>query len=133
MNSPAEDFKDLLILSSLGTGLVFATDLFIGLEPEINSTSPIVTLYDYPGEAPQVNFNYYKVNIQARIKGTKFGYQAAYTLAETVRDALHELVNQTVNGTKYLAIWAISDIFSIGNDENNRPVFVVNFLAHRSV
>lgn len=134
MNAPSEDFKDLLETSSLATGLVFKTDLFIGFEPEVDSTIPIVTLFDSPaGEAPQVNFNYFKVNVQARIRGAKFRYQAAYTLAETVRDALHELVLQTVNGTSYKAIWATSDILALGNDENNRPIFTINFLAHRSV
>ena len=134
MKAPAEDFKELLILSSAATGLVFKTDLFVGFEPEVDSTIPIVTLYDSPaGEAPQVNFSYFKVRVQARIRGAKFGYQTAYTLAETVRDALHELTLQTVNGTSYRAIWATSDILALGNDENNRPIFTVNFLAHRSV
>ena len=93
-----------------------------------------MTLYDPPsGAPPQVNFKYYKVNEQARIRGAKFGYQAAYAMAETVRDALHELTHQTVNGTKYIAIWASTDIFSIGEDENKRPIFTVNFVAHRTV
>lgn len=133
MNSPAEDFKDILILSSSATGLVFKTDLFVGYEPDVNSTNPIVTLYDTGGDAPQVNFNYYVVRVQARIRAAKFGYQAAYTLAETVRDALHEQALITVNSTNYRAIWAVTDILPIGEDENNRQIFTVNFEAHRTV
>ena len=115
MNAPAEDFKELLILSSAGTGLVFKTDLFVGYAPDTNSNNPIVILYDSPaGEAPQVNFNYFKPRVQAKIRGAKFGYQVAYTLAETVRDALHEITLQTVNGTSYRAIWATSDILALG-------------------
>jgi hypothetical protein len=132
MNSPSEDFKDILVSSSAATGLIFATDLFVGFEPEHDLTTPIVTLFDTGGDRPQVNFVYHKVRIQARIRGAKFGYQAAYTMAETVRDALHELTLQTVNGTKYIAIWAISDIFPLGQDEKSRPIFTVNFEAHRT-
>ncbi len=136
MNPPAEDFKDLLLLSSLGTGLVFKTDLFVAFEPDIENASPIVTLYDVGGDRPEFNlsgYNYYEVRVQARIRGAEFGYQAAYTVAETVRDALHDLSNQTVNSTRYILISASTDIFAIGFDENNRPIFTVNFLAHRTV
>lgn len=132
MKSPSEDIKEFLIQSSVGTGLIFGVDLFINFEPEETLNIPIVTLYDYAGDRPQVNFKYFRVFVQARIRGAKYGFQVAYTLAETVRDALHEMVQQTVNGTKYMTIWAITDIISLGQDENGRPIFTVNFEIHRT-
>ena len=130
MNSPSEDIKDILESSAVGLGLVFGTDLFVSRMPE--TPDQCVAVFDTGGEPPQPSFVYLKPTIQVRIRGAKTGYQTAYTLAESIRDALHDLTNETWNSTRYVGIWATSDIFFIGYDENDRPLFSVNFRIHRT-
>ena len=43
MNSPSEDIKDILVADT-GLSLVFATDLFIGVEPTLPKNC--VTIFD---------------------------------------------------------------------------------------
>ena len=133
MNSPSQDIKDLLEASSAATGLTFATDLFVGQEPDGGGVADkVVTVYDTGGGEPDPNRSLKEPTIQVRVRGDKFGYQAGYTLAETVFDVLHGVKNTTVNSTRYVHIIATSDILYLGFDKNNRPMFTMNFRIIRT-
>lgn len=129
MNSPAVDISAMLILSSSATGLTEGTDLFIADEPELPNA--VVTIYDTGGASPQPGYTYLRPTVQVRIRGAKMDYATAYTLAETIRNVLHGFPNQNINGTKYIAIYGLGDIQNLGDDENGRPIFTVNFIIHR--
>jgi hypothetical protein len=133
MNSPAHDLKDLLEASSAGTGLTFGTDLFVGHEPDgADVADKVVTLYDSSGGQPDTKRTLTNPTVQVRVRGDVFGYQAGYTLAETVFNTLHAVVDTTVNSTRYIQIIALGDIFFLGFDDNKRPMWSFNFSILRT-
>ena len=128
MNAPSDDIKDILEgLSSLA--LTFATDLFVAKRPPL--PDQCVTVYDSGGYDPQAN-DYERPTVQVIVRGLKGGYRTAYALAKSIKDELHEYANQTVNSTRYIAIYTQGDILSLGEDENGRPLLSVNFRIHRT-
>lgn len=135
MNSPARDIKDILISSSSGLNLVFGTTLHVSREP--SSPDQVVTIYDTGGFSPEVllgsdSRGMEKPTIQIRVRGNKKAYNTTYDLAEDIKNVLHTMINRTVNGTKYVGAWLESDIFFLDYDENDRPVFTMNFLLFRT-
>ena len=129
MNPSSEDIKDILESSAVGVG-TFATDLFIGKEPD--SPNACVTIYDTGGAEPEAGYVYDYPTIQIRIRGEVGGYRNAYLKAKEVRDALHGRINEIWSSTRYIGIWAMSDILFLGIDDKQRPIFTVNFRIHRT-
>lgn len=130
MNAPSHDLAEYLETSVAATGLIFGTDLFISREP--SSPDAVVTLFDTVGAAPQAGFKYDYPSIQARIRSPRQDFQTGYITAESIKDALHELTNVTINSTRYIGIWAEGDIHQLGWDDNDRPIFTINFRIHRT-
>ena len=130
MNPPTQDIKDILLESSSGLSLVFATDLFISKMPE--TPDACACLYDTPGFAPNPNYEYDYPGIQARIRGARMGYLTGWALAKDIRDVLNGLTNYTINSTRYIEITCQSDIMFIYYDDLERPYFSVNFEIHRA-
>ena len=64
---------------------------------------------------------------QVRIRNTS--YATANTEAESVKDILDGLVNQTINTNEYKSIFMQGDINSLGRDDRNRINLTVNFIA----
>lgn len=129
MNAPAEDIKDILEnISALG--FTFATDLFVGEMPV--TPDACVTIYDTGGYAPEVDYVYERPTIQIRVRGAKGEYQNGHGLAQDIRDALNGLTGYIVNSARYVGIWCEGDVMALGNDDNNRPLFTVNFRLHRT-
>ena len=132
MNSPSVDIKDMLASSAVGVG-TFNTDLFIGEEPTgVKTQDAVVTIFDTGGFAPEAMVDIHYPTVMVRIRGTKNGYLAAYTKAESIKTALHKLTKETWNSTLYIQILAQSDILFNGYDEKDRPVFSINFGIQRS-
>jgi hypothetical protein len=132
MNSPAEDVSAILALSSSATGLTEGTDLFISREP--SSPDVVVTVFDTGGGEPaSTDVKYEFPTVQVRARGTAItGYSGVYSTLDTVKGVLHKFKNQTINSTKYIGIWASSDIISLGYDSNERPILTLNFRIHRT-
>jgi hypothetical protein len=131
MNPPSEDIKDILESSSAGMGLTFGTDLFISSIP--STPDLCVGIYDTGGFDPVPNYDYFRPTVQLRIRGKKeSGYREAWKLAETIRDVLMAIHNETWNDTKYVGIWVEADVFFVGYDDNKRPLLTVNFRIHRT-
>lgn len=129
MNSPAVDIKSILAATS-SLALTFGTDLFVSEMPD--TPDECVCVYDTGGYPPEANFNYERPTVQVRVRGSKGAYVAAHSLTQDVRDTLHALTNQTVNGARYIGIWCESDVLSLGYDNNHRPMLSVNFRIHRT-
>ena len=127
-NAPSEDIKDVLDTSSNDLGLAFGTDLFIAsLPPEPDNC---VCIFDYPGEA-QEQFGHEKPSVQIKVRNRD--YQTGYALCRDIKYLLHDEHNNTViNGTRYIRIFCITDIFPLGQDEKNRYLFSINFRTERS-
>jgi hypothetical protein len=125
MNSPAEDIKDIIELSSSGLSLVFATDLFVSkMKEDVNQC---VCIYDGPGGSPEANYDLDYPTVQVRVRGNRMAYREAYALANDIKQLLHGMTNETINGTRYIEIVCSGDIMHIGYDESERPIFSVNF------
>lgn len=129
MNSPSEDIKGFLEAET-ALALTFAANLFVGQMPE--SPDACVCVYDtggYPGEA---NFVYQRPTCQVKVRGNKGAYKVAHELAQSIRDTLHALHNETINDARYIGIWMETDVLSLGPDERQRPMFTINFRVHRT-
>ncbi len=133
MNSPAEDISAILALSSSATGLSEGTDLFISREPA--TPDAVITVIDTGGGEPDPTAETYEYpTVQVRSRGVPItGYADAYSQLDTIKGVLHKFSRTVVNSTTYVAIWASSDIISLGYDSQERPVLTLNFRIHREV
>jgi hypothetical protein len=121
MNNAAKDIKARLIALSV------LTECFVGEEPA--APNDVVTIYDTGGGAPFSEIELFNPTIQVRTRAVK--YQDAYDLQLEIMRALINPVSFEINDTKYIGVWAQSDIISIGKDANNRSVFTSNFNIER--
>ena len=127
MRSPAIDVKDVLDDAALGT---FGTDLFVSKLPD--SPDACVCVFDTGGFAPESGYVYERPTVQVQVRGAVGAYEAAYNKAVAVKNALHDLHNQSWGVSRYIGIWAMSDVLHLGYDDKNRPLFSVNFRIHRT-
>jgi hypothetical protein len=129
MNAPAQDIKDILVDASIG--LTFNTNLFVGKEPaDVNVLC--VTVLDSGGFDSDPNYSYERPTVQVRVRGAVGGYQAAYAKAAQVKSTLHGNTLTEKNNARYIVILCMGDILPLGFDEENRPLFTVNFRIHRT-
>lgn len=129
MNSSAEDISS--VLASAGLGLTEGTNLYISREPD--SPAAVVTLFDTGGSEPSSGTEKNEFpTIQVRVRGTVMNYETAYDLIDSIKSTLHNLASQTINSTKYIGVWASSDIIALGYDASDRPILTLNFRIHRT-
>lgn len=122
-NAPSRDMKDLLVAASVG---VFGVNpdadgwsIFIGNEPDEPDNT--ITIYDTPGEAPHPKFRLDYPRFQVRVRCRT--YDAGWLKIEEVKSALLGLPSQTINGTIYEGIWAVTESAFLLRDGRNRSVF----------
>lgn len=127
INTVTEDIKDMLENSESGLGLVFGTDLFIGVLPD--SPNNVVILND-PGGMPQLRYGMERPSLQVFVRNKD--YTSGYDLVKDIKYYLHEKNNETWNSTRYISIMNRSEIAFLGQDEKNRFEWSVNFLIHRT-
>ncbi len=131
MNSPIVDIKDLIEAESSPI-FTYATDLFLASQPEEPDTC--VTLSDTGGFAPDVSFSssegIRKPTIQALSRADT--YVLAYSNLELIFNYLQALHNQTINGTRYISIFATSDALPLGRDKRDRILLSQNYRIDRT-
>jgi hypothetical protein len=71
-------------------------------------------LLEYPG-------------IQVRVRGKPNDHKTANTKAREVLDALTGYPSTTYGSDRLVGIWNTGDVINISQDQNSRPVYVVNF------
>ena len=131
MKSTAEDIS--AILSSESTlGLTEGTDLFIGRMQ--NEPSNCIVIYDLGGRAPMLALkkaqsSYYYSGVSVQVRNNK--YAAGYSTIDGIFQYLHGLHGITISGTYYALIKALDNPDILRYDENDRPIFVVNFEVQR--
>lgn len=119
MNPASLDIRDVLD----SAGVLTDWSAYVGLEPAEGSQT--VTLYDSGDwRAPEPNVALEYPSVQARIRAGN--YATGYAQALAVRNAIHALPAQTVNGTRYVGVWGISGPLFLGYDESDRARFTVN-------
>lgn len=115
-----DDIGQYLQSKSIGT---LGVDIFLGMMPD--QPDNLVALFEYAGSPPDLNWNGEYPSLQVMVRNTS--YPAGRTKIEQVRDVLHGLCEQVINGTRYLLIKAKQSPESLGRDDNNRCEFVINF------
>jgi len=156
MNPPSKDIKDLLLALSyagmtvdtesifvdddtvlvdednLGTlsNLTFGSTLFIGREP--NKPDNCVTIFDTGAWPPSLGLTskgYEYPTIQIRVRNLR--YIDGWTIIEEIKNVLHGLAQQTMNGTLYSVVYCTSGPALLDYDEHNRVRFIINFNLQR--
>lgn len=137
MRAPSEDLMDVLANAS-DVALTVGVDLHGNKMPA--APDQCVSINDSGGYAPDVNVRILHPTAQALIRGDKGDYREAYALAATIRDVivppgrdgLPAPCSFVLGGARYIGIWVQSDVFFLGRDELDRPLFSVNFRMDRT-
>jgi len=124
--NPAVGIKDILVAKGLGTfAATTGWGIFIAVEPVSPDTA--ITIYNSGGSAPNPVWLVDYPSVQVRVRGTVNGYQAAYSKMVAVRDTLLGYPSSDLNGDRWVAVNQIGELVELGQDDSNRPLFVVNF------
>lgn len=126
-NAPSTDIKDLIEDSGSGLGYVFGTDMFIGQLP--NSPDNCICLFD-TGGGPTLQWGYEEPNLQILLRNNT--YSTGYQEIRDIKYFLNNKTNETQGGVRYISINTRSDILSLGQDDNNRYLWSLNFRILRS-
>lgn len=138
MNPVSIDIKDKLVAE--GVGVFAATTgwgIYIGQEPagsESDGTDTTLTIYDVIG-TPDDTLGKVETDdftIQIRARGAKGGYDDASTKLEEVQGVLNQLKNYITGSTRYASIYRSSTHNFLLRDEQNRPVWTVNYSGLRT-
>lgn len=101
---------------------LLGTDIFLSQLPDLDNC---IALFEYGGEAPELHSNIEKPRLQVMVRNVD--YQTGRTTIEQMKNILHGLSEQIINGKRYLLIKALQSPEFLGYDENNRAEFVCNF------
>lgn len=116
-----------LLEEEAGLGLIFATNLFIGSEPETPSNT--VTIFDTPGRPAQYFYDttleYYYPSIQVRVRNSN--YVTGWILMNSIKDFLHNKSHFVQGGMSYQSVECSIEPSFLGFDENRRSWFVATF------
>lgn len=122
MNSPAADVMQYLSDNTVGTiGGTSGWSLNTSKEPA--TPDNCVTLYDTGGFGADYDVNLYQPTIQIRIRGV--GYQAVYEKANEIEALLIAPTSFTKN-SRYVGAWNPGGFESLGYDDNDRAILVMN-------
>lgn len=116
-NNPAKDIKTVLVSDGV------TTPIYIGSEPA--SPDEVITLYNLAGDAPSPKFLLDFPGLQVRSRAN--AYTTAYDNLLEVFNLLLGRAAFTESTTRYTGIIALTNIFEIGTDSNDRRILACNF------
>jgi hypothetical protein len=105
----------------------------INVSREAVSPDKCITIYDTGGEEPDTDQLDERPTFQVRVRSAKTGdaYLDAHAKQVAIRDLLTAEIPPVMNGVAYVGIMQMSEIASIGRDENDRHLLVANYRARR--
>lgn len=122
----AKDISDMLVTGGIGTfAAASGWGIYISKEPLTPNT--VVTVYHTGGAEPNAKWRLDFPTVQIRVRGDVNGYVAAHDKARAIFDLLLGKSPTTVNTNLYSGFWCMNDIIFLKYDDNNRPLFVINF------
>lgn len=128
MKDPAYDLATYYITKA--TGEVWGVNVFGGVQPTSpNACVTFINTGGYPRDEilnPEVGGLRYPT-VMATIRGNQGDYKGAREKAEQVHDKLHKIMNFTANGNTYQVCMVEGEPNWLGFDENNRPLWSINF------
>jgi hypothetical protein len=127
MTTILEAVGDYLASASVGT---LGTNLFLAVMPE--SPDAMVTVYENAGGSPVFTMGTAVVAIdrpviQVICRATRGDYPTARDQAESIRQLLGAVVEQTISGITVMRIEPQGSVIPMGEDDNLRPMVSVNF------
>lgn len=130
MLAPSEDLAAFLASQMIGDrGAAKGWSLNTDVSPPSPDTS--ITLIDYDGDGPDTDeLDLFRPRVQVAVRARSKA--AAYEKQQQIRVALSSVTSISVGGTLYISITPITDIISIGQDDNNRFILTQNFQVLRS-
>lgn len=118
----SQSIKDLLEADSKGAEWTIE----IGVMPD--TPNAIVVIADTgQGADPNPKWLLDFPTVQVMIRGAVSSYTVTWAVYKAVKDILLGATSQTINDDRFVAINITGDLGFIGRDENNRPLFSVNF------
>ena len=125
-NAPSIDVKDELVTAGIG---IFAASSGWGIYVSKMPSSPdqTITIFDRGGADPNPRFLLDNSSVQIIVRGSVNDYVATYVKSQEIKDHLLGLGDVTLNGTRYVGFWQQGDIIHVGYDDNDRPLFSLNW------
>lgn len=122
-----ESVGDYLVTNSLGA---LGTDLFLGTLPE--SPDTCVAIYENSGTPPSFTMGTGGIVIdypmlQVICRAGREDYPTARDKAESIRDLLASVLEQSISGVHILRIEPMGSVNPLGIDPKYRPLISVNF------
>lgn len=129
VSSPAVQAKDVLVAKSIGVfpGSV-STPWSIVISRRTEAPDAQIVVFDSPGSSSNNRWLLDEPHISIMVRGDKDQYSAAYAKMREVKDALLGIEPFThADGDRWDGCLAVGDIMPLGYDEQNRPLFSMEF------
>ena len=128
--SSAEDVAQFL--EDQGAGTV-GTDIFINFIPSSPPSTAFAMVNDTGGFDPQPSVVIAEqTTVQVIVKGAVDDPQGARLLAQTILQDLRHSTFTSAAGTFYDRLFQQGSLINLGDDENRRPQFGLNFRMFRA-
>ncbi len=123
---PSEDIRSVLVAAGAASATPGAQwALHIGHLPK--SPDEVIAVSDTGGLSPNPKWLLDYPVVQVLVRGKLNGYQSARTRALRIKDELLGITSLDVNGNRLVSVTMNGDIAFIGVDQNERPMFSLNF------
>lgn len=127
MTTILEAVGDYLQSNGFGTQ---GTDIFLAVLPETPDTC--IAVYESVGNKPDFTMGdapwaIDRPVIQVICRASRSDYPAARNTAESIRELLSAITEQTISTVPVMRIEAQSSVSPMGEDENQRPLVSINF------
>lgn len=129
MGSPAQDLAQYLADNAVGD---FPSDSkwSINYFSEPASPDETITLYDTGGGAPTL-FDEQLRDPTVQVRVRSFSAVEVEQKHDEIFQLLNAIQNATIGGRVYLGVWLVSDVISLGRDENDRAIATANYQIKR--
>lgn len=105
------------------TGWTFAA------EHRPSTPDKVVCAFMFAGGQPDTRPGLDRPGLQLQVRGAEYGFSAADDKIKAIREAIDAVGvwPQTINSTSYRFIRANGSQFTLGLDDNRRPILAANF------
>jgi Bacteriophage minor capsid protein len=128
MTQISEGIKDIFEAAAIG---VFAADTGWAIRISKTKDKPdtMIAVYDAPGRAPEPGLDINMPSVQVVVRGVPNGYRDAFAKCVRIKDELLGMPSRVVgvSGDIWASVTMPQDILPLGYDENERPLFALNF------
>jgi len=111
-------------------GILTSSNSFVGKAPPSITTTHTVA-FDTPGGGSNPKYLRDDLGLRFITTGETHRYDLGHDLAQSIKDYLLGKKPFSYNSVYYIRVVMISDITYLGEDEENRPQFSINFQVTR--